>query len=209
MGFRSCSQSRADGLTKEFLMPKRSLTFSYGVIGAAAVLALVACGSSTSKTSTSRGAVTTTTPSGSPAATAEQGQMVKTKSDPKLGTILADASDKTLYNLTNNGQAVACTGPCIAAWPPLTVPAGVTMPTGTPGVTGLGVAAGPDGTQLVTVNSLPLYRFAKDGDAGDAYGEGIQSFGGTWHVVKTTGSSAPSSPSGAPAPTSARSGGGY
>ncbi|MCA1656955.1 MAG: hypothetical protein LC713_04495 [Actinobacteria bacterium] len=40
-----------------------------------------------------------------------------------------------------------------------------------------------NGTRLVTANNLPVYRFAKDTDDGDAYGDGIQSFG-AWHVVK-------------------------
>ena len=41
------------------------------------------------------------------------------------------------------------------------------------------------GTTIVTFGALPMYRFSKDKDDGDAYGEGLQSFGGTWHVVKT------------------------
>ncbi len=54
-------------------------------------------------------------------------------------------------------------------------------PAGTPDVTGLGVAVGPDGTQLVTVDGQPVYAFTEDKEADDAYGEGISSFGGTWH----------------------------
>ena len=40
------------------------------------------------------------------------------------------------------------------------------------------------GTHVVTAGGLPLYRFAQDQDSGDAYGEGLATFGGVWHVVK-------------------------
>ncbi len=190
-------------------MRKHSPIISYGVLGIAAALALAACGSS-SKTSTSSGATTTAPSAAAPSTTATgQAPLVKTKTDAKLGVILADASDKTLYTLADNGKAVACTGGCLAVWPALTLPAGMTTPTGTSDVTGLGVAAGPDSTQLVTVSGAPVYRFTKDGDAKDAYGEGIQSFGGTWHVIKAAGAASPSSTPSPPATTASRSRGGY
>jgi predicted lipoprotein with Yx(FWY)xxD motif len=119
---------------------------------------------------------------------------VKTASDPSLGVILVDAEGKTLYTLTNGDQAVACTGGCLTAWPPLLLPAGTTTATGAAGVTDLGTTpAGSD--QQVTQAGLPLYRFAADTAAGDANGEGITSFGGTWHVVKVSGTAASSSTS--------------
>lgn len=189
-------------------MPKRSPIISYGVIGLAAALAVAACGSS-SKTSTSSGATTTTRSAAAPTTATGEAPLVKTKTDAKLGVILADASDKTLYTLTDNDKAVACTAGCPAVWPALTLPAGMTTPTGGPGVTGLGVATGPDGAQMVTVSGQPVYRFTKDGDAEDAYGEGIQSFGGTWHVVKAAGAATPASNPAAPTTTATRSGGGY
>ena len=37
----------------------------------------------------------------------------------------------------------------------------------------------------MTLNGIPLYRFSLDAHAGQATGQGIKSFGGTWHVVKT------------------------
>jgi len=101
-----------------------------------------------------------------------------------VGTVLVDSKGKTLYTLTNGGQAVPCTGDCAAAWPPLLVAAGATPKAGK-GVTGLGVVSG--GRQ-VTQSSLPLYRYSGDSKAHQANGEGISSFGGTWHVVKTSGS---------------------
>ncbi|HXY93551.1 MAG TPA: hypothetical protein VEP49_13810 [Acidimicrobiia bacterium] len=105
-----------------------------------------------------------------------------------VGSVLVDAKGRTLYTLTNNGQAVPCTGSCAAIWPPLVVKAG-SKPKGGKGVTGLGTTS--SGHQ-VTHNSLPLHRFSGDSQAGQANGEGLNSFGGTWHVVKTTAASASS-----------------
>jgi hypothetical protein len=61
----------------------------------------------------------------------------------------------------------------------------------------LGAVAGSGGQQ-VTENRAPLYRFSGDQAAGATNGDGINSFGGTWHVVKVgtgggaTGSTSPS-----------------
>ena len=93
--------------------------------------------------------------------------------------MLVDAQGKTLYTLTDaNGHAVACTGTSASAWPPLTATGKVTA---AKAVKKLGKTA--DASQ-VTSAGLPLYRFAGDSAAKQANGEGITSFGGTWHVVK-------------------------
>jgi len=123
---------------------------------------------------------------------------VKTKKLKGVGTVYVDAKGKTLYQLTNAGQAVACTGGCAAIWPPLLIPAGST-PKGAKGVTGLSSAAGQ-----VTVAGLPVYRFSGDSKAGQANGEGISSFGGIWHVVKEAGTQ---SSTGGSKPSSGGSGG--
>jgi predicted lipoprotein with Yx(FWY)xxD motif len=88
----------------------------------------------------------------------------------------------TLYTLTNNGNAVACTGPCATIWPPLTAAPGTTPVA--PGVTSIGTSASPTGSQLVTHKGLPLYRFSGDTTPGTTNGEGVDTFGGEWHVVK-------------------------
>src|SRR5262245_32565430 len=41
-----------------------------------------------------------------------------------LGAVLVDSTGRTLYTLTDNGQAVACSGECAAIWPPLVVKSG-------------------------------------------------------------------------------------
>ena len=39
----------------------------------------------------------------------------------------------------------------------------------------------------VTYKGHPLYFFAKDGDSGDAYGEGVHGFGADWYVLAPSG----------------------
>jgi len=60
------------------------------------------------------------------------------------------------------------------------------------------------GTQ-VTVNGAPVYTFSGDASAGSTNGEGINSFGGTWHVVKVGGTAG----GGGSTSTTAKSGSGY
>lgn len=124
-----------------------------------------------------------------------------------VGSVLVDAKGKTLYTLTNAGQAVPCTGQCATFWPPLLVKTGST-PKGGRGVTGLGTVPGG---QQVTEKALPLYRFAGDAKAGQASGEGVSSFGGIWHVVKAagTGSSTSPTPTTTAKSSSSKSGSGY
>jgi predicted lipoprotein with Yx(FWY)xxD motif len=114
------------------------------------------------------------------------GPTVQSKSNPEFGAILADGQGATLYTLTNNGMAVPCSGLCAAVWPPLTVPPGSTPISG-PGVTGIGTETNANGNQ-VTAQSQPVYRFINDHGPSDATGDGIVSFGGTWHVVKASNS---------------------
>jgi predicted lipoprotein with Yx(FWY)xxD motif len=161
------------------------------LVAAVTIAVAGACGSSGTKHTTAATATTVATPSSAEPMTTTAKADVVTKVDAKLGTILADGSGKTLYTLTANGKAVPCSGACASVWPPLL--AGSAAPVAGNGVSGLGVAAGANGERIVTHDGLPLYRFSRDQDAGDAYGEGITSFGGTWHVVKVGAASTTSS----------------
>src|SRR5205823_482337 len=125
-----------------------------------------------------------------------------TASNAKFGTILVDSAGRTLYTLTNGGTPVACSSAaCLAAWPPLLLANGEKSATAGSGVTGLGTTSAAGGTQ-VTDNGAPLHHFAADTNPGDANGDGITSFGGTWHVVTMGKSStATTAAGGAVAPT--------
>jgi predicted lipoprotein with Yx(FWY)xxD motif len=110
----------------------------------------------------------------------------------------------------NDGKPVACTGDCLTIWPPLVLPAGETSAVGS-GVANLGTAMTSAGTQ-VSYKGAPLHTFTADKAAGDTNGEGITSFGGTWHVVKLTATTDTTSPAaGVPAtvPPTSSSGYGY
>jgi predicted lipoprotein with Yx(FWY)xxD motif len=154
----------------------------------AIIVVLAACGSSSSsKAKAKTSSTSATTPKTTPA-TGAQTVSVKVATS-TTGKILVDNAGKTLYTLTSGGQPVACSDACAQAWPPLLLEAGTSEPTGGPGVTGLGVAVASSGGLQVTHDKVRVYRFSGDTNAGDTKGEGIISFGGTWHLVKATGSS--------------------
>ncbi len=101
-----------------------------------------------------------------------------------LGTIVVDGSGMTLYvfdkDAAHSGTST-CVGNCAATWPAVTT---TSTPTAT-GVTGkLGTIPRPDGTTQVTLDGLPLYRYAADSAAGDVNGQGV---GGIWWVVGANG----------------------
>jgi predicted lipoprotein with Yx(FWY)xxD motif len=90
-----------------------------------------------------------------------------------VGTVLADKG-RTVYILTKDGSTnVPCTAAsgCTAVWPP-----------------------------VGAFNGWRLYEYTGDTGSGQANGQGIKSFGGTWYVL---------SPSGQPVKSSSSSGGGY
>jgi predicted lipoprotein with Yx(FWY)xxD motif len=177
-------------------------------LAAGAVVLLAACGSSSS---TSSPAAQPTNSSSSSAPTATSTANVLTASNATLGTVLVDSAGKTLYTLKNAaGAPVACSGQCLTFWPPLLLPAGSTSATGATGVTGLGTVSAGGGTQ-VTEGGAPLYHFSGDTAAGTANGDGISSFGGVWHVVKSSAAPSAPAPTNAPAPaaTTTTSSGGY
>lgn len=72
---------------------------------------------------------------------------------------------------------------CFGFWPPLRV-ASRSMLSKAPGISGrLGVWH-RDGFLQVTLAGHPLYRYAGDSQKASATGQGIQTFGGTWHVIR-------------------------
>jgi predicted lipoprotein with Yx(FWY)xxD motif len=161
--------------------------------GAVTALALLSgCGGSNSYSTTSNAttaaattptsAATTTTP-----ANTASGVAITTKHD-KLGTVLAAGPKKmTVYLFeADKGESSACSGACAAAWPPVTTSAAPTS-TGVAKSADLGTIARADGTEQVTYKGHPLYYFARDGDAGDAYGQGSKAFGAGWYVLSPSG----------------------
>jgi len=163
---------------RSWIPPRRAILL--GLVPAAAIAA--ACGSSSTTSSTSTTKATTST-------SAAAAPSIQTANNAKFGTILVDGQGRTLYDLTNNGAAVACTsGACTAIWPPSLLPTGQTTVNAGSGVNNVSTVSANGGQQLA-YKGLPLYRFSGDASTGAANGDGINSFGGIWHVVKVSGGS--------------------
>lgn len=131
---------------------------------------------------------------------------VKASKNASLGkTVVIDGRrGMTLYHLSpeTKSHLLCRSTTCEGFWPPLTVKSLHTKLRKGPGITGrLGVFKRPDGTFQVTLRGLPLYRFSGDSAKGQANGDGIQSFGGTWHAVTARASSGTAAPAPAPAPS--------
>lgn len=176
-----------------FEFPKKALIA--GAVVAAAVLAGCGGGSSESTTSTSS--------SGSSANPATTFSIANVSG---VGNVVVDGRGRTVYNLTNGGHGnVPCTDEsgCTKLWPDLSLPEGVTA-----AKAGTGIKASLLGTKKLegetypTYNGWLVYEYSGDSGPGQARGEGIKSFGGTWYVLDASGNPVTSSSGGG-------TGGGY
>ena len=112
---------------------------------------------------------------------------VSTASNAKLGAILVDSHGLTLYDFQKDSATKsACYGSCAKIWPPL-------MSGGAPQAAGgaqqslLGTSARSDGTTQVTYGGHPLYSYVGDRKPGEATGNGLTEFGGSWHALRPNG----------------------
>jgi predicted lipoprotein with Yx(FWY)xxD motif len=192
-GFANASVLR--GMTNIRTIRPTALT-----IVAALVFVASGCGSSSKSTTSAASATsaTTTTASGgyggstsstgtatTPQAPAGPAVAITSKSS-KLGAILAAGPKRmTVYLFEGDTASTsACSAECAAVWPPLTGAA--TAGSGAMAAD-LGTITRSDGTKQVTYKGHPLYFYAKDGDKGDAYGQGLKSFGADWYVLAPSG----------------------
>lgn len=124
---------------------------------------------------------------------------VNSASNSTLGqTIVVNAQGLTLYSLTpeTTHHLLCKSSECSKRWPPLTVHSSKTKLKAGPGVHGpLGILRRGNGKFQVTLRGKPLYRYAEDQAKGDANGQGIESFGGTWHAVTASAGAAKATPS--------------
>lgn len=179
-------------------MTRRALIPFAGLI--VPVLVAAGCGSSGSSSGGTASAAVVT--SSKTAALA-----VRTTS---LGRVLVDSQGRTLYefghDLTNRSR---CSGQCAMNWPPASSSA---SPKAGAGITKsrLRVIHRAGGVRQMSYNGHPLYRFVLDTRAGDVKGQGVNAFGGIWHVLSPSGAIVTGKPAKAsPAPAPAPSGGGY
>jgi predicted lipoprotein with Yx(FWY)xxD motif len=104
-----------------------------------------------------------------------------------LGRILVDGRGRTLYlfEKDKNGRS-ACTGKCVAFWPPL-ITSGKPLATAGAKASLLGTTKRPDGRLQVTYKHHPLYTFVKDTRKGQTTGEELDAFGAEWYAVSAAG----------------------
>lgn len=105
--------------------------------------------------------------------------------DSTLGEIVVDGEGMTVYvfdkDTADSGKS-ACSGECLAAWPP--VETTNDSPTAD-GITGeVATITRDDGSLQITLNGLPLYLYSPDEAAGEVTGQGVS---GVWWVVGPDG----------------------
>jgi predicted lipoprotein with Yx(FWY)xxD motif len=167
----------------------------HNVFAATALVPLVAmavagCGGGNSSQAT---AATPKTSSGAAAT-------VGVASNDSLGKILVDSRGRTVYLFQKDtGSTSTCSGECAVDWPPVTAKG---KPTAGDGVSAskLGTTKRSDGSEQVTYDSHPLYRYQGDQSAGDANGQGLTAFGAAWYVVSPAGSRITTASSGGSSP---------
>lgn len=95
----------------------------------------------------------------------------------KLGMVMTDTRDMTLYTFANDTTGISkCTGSCLQLWPAYMAPSATgKFPAN------INVMKRSNGTLQYTWKGMPLYYYSKDSDTSDAYGNGI---GGLWSVIK-------------------------
>lgn len=167
---------------------KKQLGISLSVVALAAVLTGCGGGTGTSSPTTAESSTTASAPAeSSPAASspAPAGAVDLKTASSGAGQIVVDAKGMSVYFFTKDVKdsgTSACTGACIAAWPP------VLTESDSPSVEGVTATVGtiptPEGKKQVTINGLPVYYYVKDKAAGDITGQGVND---VWYLVSPAG----------------------
>jgi len=162
------------------------------LVGAAATAILVAAcssgGSSSSSTSPAAGASASSSPAAASSGSAgSSGATEITTASASGTTFLTDGSGRAVYLwVKDTGDASQCSGACAGAWPPVTASGSVSAG-GSVTSSDLSTITRSDGTKQVTYDGHPLYYFAGDSSAGQANGQGSDSFGAKWWLVSPAG----------------------
>jgi predicted lipoprotein with Yx(FWY)xxD motif len=168
------------------------------VVGSAvaAAVILVGCGGGSTKPAAST-SMQSTSSSGSSATAATK---FSTASVSGVGKVVVDGNGRTVYILTSGGHTnVPCTNAngCTKVWPSLPLPVGSSAATA-----GAGIRSSRLGTKKIagktypTYNNWLIYEYTGDSGPGQANGEGIKSFGGTWYALNAAGKPVTSSSGG-------------
>jgi predicted lipoprotein with Yx(FWY)xxD motif len=105
--------------------------------------------------------------------------------------VLVDGTGRTVYELSSGAaKNLACTASngCTSVWTPLPLPTGVSSATASGGASSsLLSTTSSAGATYPTYNGWVLYEFTGDTSPGQANGQDLSSFGGTWHVLDGSG----------------------
>jgi predicted lipoprotein with Yx(FWY)xxD motif len=166
----------------------------FGALLSAAALA--ACGGG-GNSSTNSGTLTppisapstvpvSTGPTPSPAAQATPALLAQLLGAPGF----TNPGGMTLYVFDHDlgSSSSTCFGGCAGVWPPLVAPSGAQA------VTLFAAIARGDGTAQWDYNGRPLYTYVGDAKPGDVNGDGLNQFGGIWHVARPSASASSSTP---------------
>ena len=109
-----------------------------------------------------------------------------------LGSVLVDGQGRTVYILTTGDHTnVPCmdSNGCTKVWPDLPLPSGTSAAKAGMGAKAslLGTKKLSDGETYPTYNGWLVYEYTGDSGPGQANGEGITSFGGTWYALNPSG----------------------
>ena len=115
--------------------------------------------------------------------------VISTKAVPKLGTILVNASGRTLYMFVPDKRSkVTCVSACAAIWPPVKLAKGAKpVAKGKARAALLGSDPDPAGGRVVTYGGWPLYTYVADTGPGQATGQALKLNGGLWYVLAPSG----------------------
>lgn len=111
--------------------------------------------------------------------------------------IVVGSHGRAVYTLSGDSRRhPECTkaNRCFAVWSPVTVAAKDFSKA--PGINGKLAAWHRDGLEQLTAGGHPLYRYVSDSRKNEATGEGIRSFGGTWHVIRPSAAKTAPNPTG-------------
>jgi predicted lipoprotein with Yx(FWY)xxD motif len=117
--------------------------------------------------------------------------VAKTTVSGKPATVVVDRRGVTVYELSGESLShLQCTTrTCLNLWPPVEVRSASSRPpkaAGVPGTLSI-LRRVRGGFYQVMLDRHPLYYYSGDGgEKGSTKGQGINSFGGSWHVVKAS-----------------------
>jgi predicted lipoprotein with Yx(FWY)xxD motif len=153
---------------------------TYAVALAAVATLAAACGSSSS------GGTQSVSSGSGGGSTASQNASGLTTQSTSIGTVVADAKGRTVYELVGDPASnTKCTGPCESIWPPVM-----------------------SGGKIAIVHGHPVFTFAKDTAKGQTTGQGVKDTWGLWLALNAKGQPISASTKSAPLPSQSASSGG-